>query len=96
MSFTRVRVKYVAPYIRSLVGVDEEVIEIREGATVKDLILKIAETHGNRILSQLLEDDGRSLRQGVVIVVNDVVVQDTEAKVPSNSTVAFLLIIDGG
>jgi molybdopterin converting factor small subunit len=96
MSFTRVRVKYIAPYIRSLVGVDEEVIEIREGATVKDLILKIAEIHGNHILSQLLEDDGRSLRQGVAVLVNGVVVQDIEAEVPNNSTVAFLLIVDGG
>jgi len=42
----RVRVQYLAPYIRDLVGVVEEVVEVAEGSTIGDLVARLAELHG--------------------------------------------------
>lgn len=96
MRYIRVRVRYLTPYIRNLVGVDEEIITIEEGSSVRDVIMRVAELHGERLLDQLLRDDGRDLREGILVVVNDRVVQDVDYRVEDGDVVAFLIALDGG
>ncbi len=96
MRYIRVRVRYLTPYIRNLVGVDEEIITIEEGSSVRDVIMRVAELHGERLLDQLLRDDGRDLREGILVVVNDRVVQDVDYRVEDGDVVTFLIALDGG
>lgn len=96
MRYIKVRVRYLTPYIRNLVGVDEEIITIEEGSSVRDVIMRVAEVHGERLLDQLLRDDGRDLREGILVVVNDRVVQDVDYRVEDGDVMAFLIALDGG
>ena len=92
----RVRVQYLAPYIRDLVGVVEEVVEVAEGSTIGDLVARLAELHGRYLLTQLLDDSLRDLRAGVVVLVNDTVVQSLGHAVGDGDTVSILIALDGG
>ncbi|MCC6047781.1 MAG: MoaD/ThiS family protein [Desulfurococcaceae archaeon] len=92
----RVRVQYLAPYIRDLVGVVEEVVELAEGSTIGDLVARLAELHGGHLLTQLLDDSLRNLRAGVVVLVNDTVVQSLDHGVGDGDTVSILIALDGG
>jgi molybdopterin converting factor small subunit len=92
----RVRVQYLAPYIRDLVGVVEEIVEVAEGSTIGDLVARLAELHGGYLLTQLLDDSRRNLRAGVVVLVNDTVVQSLDHVVGDGDTVSILIALDGG
>lgn len=96
MRYIKVKVRYLSPYIRNLVGVDEEIVITEEGSSIRDVIMKIAKVRGEQILNQLLRDDGRDLREGILIAVNDTVVQDINYKVEDGCTLSFLIALDGG
>jgi len=92
----RVRVQYLAPYIRDLVGVGEEMVELAEGSTLRDLVVRLAELHGERVLTQLLDDSGRGLREGVLVLVNGATAQSADHEVRDGDTVSVLIALDGG
>jgi len=95
MKCIKVKVRYLAPYIKSLIGLDEETIIVGEGASVRDVIFKIAEIHGEQLLTQLLNDNG-GLRESLLALINNSVIQDINCKIKDGDTVTFLIAVNGG
>jgi len=96
MKCIKVKVRYLAPYIKSLIGLDEEtIIIVGEGASVRDVIFKIAEIHGEQLLTQLLNDNG-GLRESLLALINNSVIQDINCKTKDGDTVTFLIAVNGG
>ncbi len=71
-------------------------VELREGSTLRDLLARLAELHGEHVLTQLLDDSGRGLREGVLALVNGAVVQSVDHVVRDGDTVSILIALDGG
>jgi len=48
------------------------------------------------VLTQLLDNSGRGLREGVLVLVNGAVAQSTDHEVRDGDTVSVLIALDGG
>jgi len=96
MKYIRVKVKYLAPYIKNLMGLEEETITIEGEASLKDLMVKIAEIHGKHVLTQLLNESGDRLRESLLTLINNTVIQDINHKLKDGDTITLLIAIDGG
>jgi molybdopterin converting factor small subunit len=96
MSYIKVKVKYLAPYIKNLIGIDEEFIEIEKGSTIKDVILKLVEVHGKHVLTLLLKEGEKDLREGILIALNDIVVQSINHRVSDGDIISIFITVNGG
>lgn len=96
MRYIRVRVSYAAPLIRDLAGVSSEEVEVEEGSTLRELVIKLAEVRGESVLPVLLDDAGRDLRVGVVALINGTPARSANAVVREGDEVVFSIIVDGG
>ena len=96
MSYIKVKVKYLAPYIKNLIGIDEEFIEIEKGSTIKDVILKLVEVHGKHVFTLLLKEGEKDLREGILIALNDIVVQSINHRVSDGDIISIFITANGG
>ncbi len=96
MSCIRVRVSYASPLIRELAGVESEEVEVERGSTLRELVRRLAEVHGERLLTALLDDAGRELRVGVLALVNGVPVRSAGTGIEEGDEVVFAIVADGG
>lgn len=96
MSCTRVKVKYLSPYFRDFTRVEEETVVVEAGSTVRDVLVKLSEKHGEYLLTLLLDDTGKELRGGVLVFLNNKVVQSLDSNVEDGDSVAITIAADGG
>jgi MoaD family protein len=74
----RVKVSYLS-ILRDATGVKEEEIQLKEGATVEDLIRHLIEKYGER-LRQLLTDS--EIEQGIMITLDGALLSKADMKNP--------------
>lgn len=74
----RVKVSYLS-ILRDATGVKEEELQMKEGATVEDLIHRLIEKYGDR-MKRLLTDS--EIEQGIMITLDGVLLSKAEMKNP--------------
>mgnify|MGYP001066167869 CR=1 FL=1 len=67
----RVRVHYLGP-IRVRLNKKEEEVTVSGKASVLDLLTGLSDGYGEWFRKEVLGDDGKSLREGMVITVNGI------------------------
>ncbi|MBC7121161.1 MAG: MoaD/ThiS family protein [Candidatus Methanosuratus sp.] len=74
----RVKVSYLS-ILRDATGVKEEEIQLREGATVEDLIRSLIEKYGDRIKCLLTDSE---IEQGIMITLNGALLSKSDMNKP--------------
>ncbi len=85
--------------MRHIVGENEKVIEISKEATVGDLLRLILTTYSKRITTFLFEEDNKSVRNDILILINDVdmnVLEGIDTVLSEEDEVTLMPIAHGG
>lgn len=96
MNSIKVKIKYLNPYFRNLVGVDEEEIVLVGGRKLIDVLRELSRKHGTQILTQLIDEEKKEFRGGVLIAVNDVVAPNIDVEVKDGDVITVLIALDAG
>ncbi len=96
MNFIKVKVKYLSPYFRNLVGVDEEEVVLKSGSKLIDVLKEVSKAHGGQVLTQIIDEEKKEFRGGVLIAVNDAVVSNVNIEVKDGDVVTVLIALDAG
>lgn len=67
----KVRVHYLGP-VRVRLNKKEEEINVPEKTSLLDLLRNLSDTYGEWFRREVLEDDEKNIRQGMVITVNGI------------------------
>jgi len=95
MSYISIRVRYLSPHIKTYTGVDEETVMIEKGASVGSLLRKIT-SHRHELYEQIFDEKENDLRPGILLIVNNEVVQDLSKELKEGDTVIITIAYDGG
>jgi len=90
-----VTVQYCAQ-IKQAVGITSEVVELDGSCSAQDLILRLAEKHGDPVRGFLLDDDGRQRINNLLVVGEDQVCWNTPRLLEDGDVVMILPPISGG
>jgi molybdopterin converting factor small subunit len=85
--------------MRHIVGENEKVIEISKEATVGDLLRLILTTYSEKTKALLFEEDSKSVRNDILILINDVdmdVLEGVDTVLSEEDEVTFMPIAHGG
>jgi len=96
MNSIKVKIKYLNPYFRNLVGVNEEEIVLAGGRKLIDVLRELSRKHGTQILTQLIDEEKKEFRGGVLIAVNDVVAPNIDVEVEDGDVITVLIALDAG
>ncbi len=81
--------------LKERLGTGQVVVELKEGATLGDLIRTLASKYGRDLENILLTDDG-ALADEVVVSLNDIKVDRADAKLHEGSIIFFIPPLSGG
>ncbi len=98
MQNKRIRLRFLST-MRHIVGENEKVIEISKEATVGDLLRLILTTYSKRITTFLFEEDNKSVRNDILILINDVdmnVLEGIDTVLSEEDEVTLMPIAHGG
>jgi len=91
----KVRVRYFGRLV-DITGKKEEIVEV-EGKTVKELIETLRRIYGDRIVKAIIDKNTQSLREDVIILVDQKPIGDNlESQLLENSKVSILPFVSGG
>jgi molybdopterin converting factor small subunit len=85
--------------MRHIVGENEKVIELNREATVGDLLRLILTTYSKNVTTLLFEKDYESVRNDVLILINDVdmgVLEGVDTVLSEEDEVTLMPISHGG
>jgi molybdopterin synthase sulfur carrier subunit len=87
-------------HIRNVIGSDrEEEIEIREGASISDLLMVLSEKYGEPFKKAVYEKSGADVKSNYIITVNGYLLNQldgVETKLKNGDGVIILPIVSGG
>lgn len=98
MQNKRIRLRFLST-MRHIVGENEKVIEISKEATVGDLLRLILTTYSEKTKALLFEEDSKSVRNDILILINDVdmdVLEGVDTVLSEEDEVTFMPIAHGG
>lgn len=98
MQNKRIRLRFLST-MRHIVGENEKVIEISKEATVGDLLRLILTTYDKKITTFLFEEDNKSVRNDILILINDVdmgVLEGLDTVLSEKDEVTLMPIAHGG
>lgn len=81
--------------LKERLGTGQVVVELKDGATLGDLIRTLASQFGRDLENILLTDDG-ALADEVVVSLNDNKVDRADAKLQEGSIIFFIPPLSGG
>jgi MoaD family protein len=93
-----VRVQYFG-YIKNLVNKKEEQYELEEGASLSDLLNKLAGVHGAAFRKDVYEPGLRDVKTGFSVTVNGVFMGQLgglDAKLADGDNVFLMSLVSGG
>ena len=82
--------------LRDASGRASEIVQLPPGCTVTQLLTYLAERHGERLRSLLLDDAGRPRRSNLIMVADRVVALPDSLELSDGATVALLSPLAGG
>jgi MoaD family protein len=95
----KVKVEYLG-HIRTILGnKKEEEIEIKENASVADLLLILSEKHGSAFKKTVYEDKGTDIKSNFIATVNGYLLNQlngVETKLKSGDRVILMPVVSGG
>lgn len=94
----RVKVQYLG-VIRSKLGKTEEEVEIKEGASISDLLIRLAKTYGENLKSLFDEDEKNVLDPSYIATINGVLIgqlQGMKTRLKENDRISLMTLISGG
>jgi MoaD family protein len=87
-------------HIRNVIGSDrEEEIEVREGASISDLLMVLSKRYGEPFKKSVYEKSGTDVKSNYIITVNGYLLNQLkglETKLKNNDHVTLLPIVSGG
>ncbi|MEM1697823.1 MAG: MoaD/ThiS family protein [Thermofilaceae archaeon] len=86
----------MSPYLQALAKVSEEEFTLEEGSTVQSLLTKLSEVHGRELYELLFDDKWKELRSGVLVVLNDRIVQSVNERVKDGDVIVITIAYEGG
>lgn len=98
MQSSKVKLKFLST-MRHAINPSEGTIEVRDGATVRDLLKTISATYGEVVMGLLFEGNNATLRNDVLILVNDTdigALDGMETTLSENDEVVLMPISHGG
>ena len=98
MQNKRIRLRFLST-MRHIVGENEKVIEISKEATIGDLLRLILTTYGKKMTTFLFEEDNKSVRNDILILINDVdmdVLEGLDTVLSEEDEVTLMPIAHGG
>jgi molybdopterin converting factor small subunit len=91
----KVRVNYLAQ-LKQAAGTSSESIDLDTPCSVQDLVIRLAENHGEPLRSFLL-DTGGSLRNSILLIIDETQVHwQTPVQLKDGDVVTFLSPLAGG
>ncbi|MEM4488493.1 MAG: MoaD/ThiS family protein [Desulfurococcaceae archaeon] len=96
MNSIRVKLRFLSPYFRDLAGINEEDISLENGSTMRDLLKKLLDIHGERLYEQLFDEETNDFRSGVLVVINNRVTQRADEKLKDGDIVVITMMYEGG
>ena len=93
-----VRVQYFG-YIKNLLNKKEDQIELNEGASLSDLLNKLAGVHGATFRKDVYEPGLSDVKTGFSVAVNGVFIGllgGLDAKLADGDTVMLMSLVTGG
>ena len=91
----KIRVKYLSELLQSVTGSIEEDIVLKEGSTLRDLLKRIADLHGERLREWLFNEKGE-FSGNILVLVNGEISSNSERKLRDGDTVILTIPFDGG
>lgn len=91
----RITVQYTAQ-AKEAAGTASEPVDLTDGRTVRDLLVRLAEQHGDRLRKLLMDGDGKP-HGAVLVVVGDEQVRPNDPRpLKDGDVVSILTPISGG
>jgi MoaD family protein len=94
----KIKVKYLGP-VALVVKKKEEELEVSSRASIHELLRKLSILYGKDFESEVLEDDGENIRNGMAITVNGKVIGQLDGmrtRLKMGDTIALLPLFLGG
>lgn len=94
----KVRVQYFG-YIKNMVNKREEQFELEEGASLSDLLNKLAGVHGKAFTKEVYEPGLKDVKTGFSVTVNGVLMGQlggVDTKLSDGDNVILMSLMSGG
>ena len=94
----KVKVHYLG-FIRKLINQSEDDFELKEGASLADLLNKISNIYGKSFQKEVYEPGLKDVKMGFVITVNGVLMgqlQGVDTQLNSDDNVILMSLMSGG
>ena len=94
----KVKVQYLG-FIKNLISQSEDEFELEEGASLSDLLNKIAGTYGSPFQKEFYEKGMKDVKMGFVVTVNGVLIgqlQGIDTQLCNGDNVILMSLMSGG
>jgi MoaD family protein len=94
----KVKVQYLG-FIKNLINQSEDEIELEEGASLSDLLNKIAGIYGKPFQKEVYEKGIKDVKMGFVVTVNGVLMgqlQGMDTQLSNGDNVILMSLMSGG
>jgi len=98
MPYKRVRLRFLST-MKELVGKNDTSLQVDAQATVEDLLKIVLRKYDNSMTSLLFEEDKKSVRNDILILINDVdinILDGLKTLLSEDDEVALIPIAHGG
>ena len=94
----KVKVQYFG-FIKNMLKKSEEEFELSQGASLSDLLSRIAGVHGEAFRKEVYEPGLKDVKTGFVVTVNGVLMgqlHDVDTKLSEGDNVILMTLMSGG
>lgn len=94
----RVKVQYLG-VIRSKLGKKEEEVDVKEGASISDLLSRLTKTYGENLKSLFDEDEKNVLDPSYIVTINGFLtgrLRGMKTRLKEGDRIALMTLISGG
>jgi molybdopterin converting factor small subunit len=94
----KVAVQYLG-FIKNLINQSEDKFELEEGASLLDLLNKIADIYGNPFQKEFYEKGSKDVKMGFVVTVNGVLIgqlNGVDTQLNNGDNVILMSLMSGG
>ena len=94
----KVRIQYLG-YIKNLLKKSEDEFELSEGASLSDLLNKLAGFHGEAFRKEVYESGLKDVKTGFVVTVNGVLMgqlRGVDTRLSEGDNVILMTLMSGG
>jgi len=94
----RVRVHYLG-FIKNLIGQSEDEFELEEGASLSELLNKLAGIYGKPFQKEVFEKGMKDVKMGFVVTVNGILIgqlNGMETQLNNGDNITLMSLMSGG